>query len=121
MYDDTFVYPITVYTPIHMVQRLPQPLRFFALCFIVLLGVPCGGDVAVVTADRPSPVPARAGKLGCVCAGCQGSCTVQHGMRRTRIANRRSEGHSLTVLGSAVLPAIVQDPSFSEMRQYRPR
>jgi len=70
MYNDTFVYPITIYTTIglkiHMVQWLRQPLRFFALCFIALLEVPCGGDVAVVTADRPSPVPARAGKLGCV-------------------------------------------------------
>jgi hypothetical protein len=93
MYNDTFVYPITIYTTIglkiHMVQWLRQPLRFFALCFM-----PCGGDVAVVTADRPSLVPARAGKLGCVCAGCQGSCTVQHGMRRTQISNHRSEGHS---------------------------
>jgi hypothetical protein len=52
---------IALYTQTTII--LLQPLRFFALFFTVLLGPPCD-DVAVVTADRVSPLPARGGKLG---------------------------------------------------------
>jgi hypothetical protein len=67
-YHETTCIPDYDYTTIglksHMVRWLPQPLRFFGLFFTTLLVTPCGGDVAVVTADRPSPVLARAGTLG---------------------------------------------------------
>ncbi len=73
-----------------------QLLRFFALFFIALLGPACRGNVAVAvaTADRPSPVLARAGRLGMLCAGCQGSRTARLDVRRTQTSNHRYEGHS---------------------------
>jgi hypothetical protein len=46
--------------------------------------------------------------------------TSQLGIRRTRISNHCPEAYSLTVLGSAALPAIVQDRFFSRVGNYRP-
>ena len=45
---------------------------------------------------------------------------VQLGMKRTWTSNH-PEGHFEVVPGSAALPAVFQDPSFSELGKYKPR
>ena len=93
-------------------MHLAQPLRFLPLFFTTLFD-PLGGDVAVATAERvspfPTPFPATGGKLGIS----QRSSTIQRGIRRTWTSSHRSVEHSGPVLGSAELPAIPRDPSFS--------